>query len=181
LNFIQKIRYRIGNFYFHQELAHLKRKKVTTNFNKAKIIGLLFTVGNEKQYQIICDFVKSLQDERKEIKAIGYINSKTVPYYCYPKLAYDYFTNKDLNWFMKPSNKFVNDFIGKEYDILIDLSLESCFPIQYMGGVSKAKFKVGKYGINPMNFYDLMFQVDNKIKLDEYIKHIRHYLSILNN
>ena len=28
---------------------------------------------NEKQYQMVCDFVKSLQDESKEIKTMGHI------------------------------------------------------------------------------------------------------------
>ena len=179
MNLLKSIRYRIGNYYFKKEIVNLKRKKVTVTIDKAKYIGILYAVEGEKQYQIVCDFVKSLQDERKEIKAIGFIDNKAIPYFCYPKLAYDYFTKKDLNWFMKPSNKFVNDFINIEYDLLIDLSTESCFPLQYIGGISKAKFKVGRYGINPLNFYDLMFQVDSKIKLEDYIKHIRHYLSIL--
>jgi hypothetical protein len=181
LNFIQKIRFRIGNYYFRKDILSLKRKKVTTNLGKAKYIGILYTVGDEKQYQTICEFVKTLQDERKEIKAIGFVNNKNIPHYCYPKLAYDYFTSKNLNWYLKPSTHFINDFIKKDFDMLIDLSIDSCFPIQYIGGLSKAKFKVGRYGINPLNFYDLMLEVDEKIKLGDYIKYITHYLTILNS
>ena len=159
----------------------MQRKKITTNLAKAKYIGILYVVGDEKQYQQICDFVKSLQDDRKEVKAIGFINNKNIPHYCYPKIAYDYFTVKDLNWFLKPSNTFVNDFMNKEFDMLIDISIESCFSIQYIAGLSKAKFKVGRYGINPSNFYDLMLQVDDKIKLVDYLKDIKHYLTMLNS
>ena len=71
--------------------------------------------------------------------------------------------------------------MNKEFDMLIDLSLESCFSIQYIAGSSKAKFKVGRFGINPLNFYDLMLQVDDKIKLEDYLKYIKHYLTILNS
>lgn len=159
----------------------MKRKKITTNLSKAKYIGILYVVGDENQYLKVCDFVKSLQDERKEVKAIGFVNNKAIPYYCYPKIAYDYFTIKDLNWFMKPSNSFVHDFINKEFDMLIDISIESCFSIQYIAGLSKANFKVGRYGINPLNFYDLMLQVDDKINLIDYLKYIKHYLTILNS
>ena len=177
----ENIRNKIGNYYFKNDITFLKRKKITTNLNKAKYIGILYIVEDEKQYQKICDFIKSLQDERKEVKAIGFVNNKVIPHFCYPKIAYDYFTLKDLNWFMKPSNTFVNDFINKEFDMLIDLSIDKCFSLQYIAGISKAKFKVGRYGINPLNFYDLMIQVENNIKLEDYIKHIRHYLTILNS
>jgi hypothetical protein len=175
------IRYRIGNIYFKKELASLKRKKVTTNLLKAKYIGIVYIVESEKQYEAICSFVKSLQDERKEVKALGFVNDKMIPHFCYPKIAYDYFTVKDLNWYLKPSNTFVHDFLNKEFDLLLDLSIQSCFSVQYVAGLSKAKFKVGRFGINPLNFYDLMLQVDSKIKIEDYFRHIRHYLTILNS
>ena len=177
----RNIRYKIGNFYFNKELSSLRRKKITTNLSKAKYIGILYTVGNEKQYVQICNFVKTLQDERKEVKALGYIEDKEIPHFCYPKIAYDYFTLNDLNWFLKPSNTFVADFLNMEFDMLIDLSIDSCFSVQYIAGISKAKFKVGRYGINPLNFFDLMIQVENNIKLEDYLKYIRHYLTILNS
>lgn len=181
MNFLQNIRFKIGNYYFRKDLSIAKREKVITNLPKSKNIGVVYSVGSEKQYLQICDFIKSIQDDRKEVKAIGFINDKLIPHYCYPKIAYDYFTTKNLNWYLKPSNGFVNDFIHKEYDILIDLSIESCFPLQYISGLSKAKFKVGRYGINPLNFYDLMLEVDDKISMDDYLRNIKHYLTVLNS
>ena len=102
-----------------------------------------------------------------------------MPHYCIPKLSYDYYSSKDINWFEKPSNKFIDDFINKEFDILIDFNLNNNLSSTYIVGVSKAKFKLGVFDENKTDIYDFMIKLEDSTNLNEFIKQLIHYLTIL--
>ena len=165
--------------YYDRELAKLNRKKEIISIEQAGNIGILFNVVNIGTYEKASDFVKYLQDKRKNVKVLGFINSKTIPHYCHPKLAYDYFTMKDLNWYKRPSNHFVNDFMRLNFDLCINLDLHNSHVLQYVSGLSMARLKVGPWSENSEKFYDLMIKIDDKDDLSEYIKQVNYYLSQL--
>ena len=50
----------------------------------------------------------------------------------------------------------------------------------FISVLSKAKFKVGKGGINHYETFDLMIDINTNTTLDEFISLIIHYLSIIN-
>jgi hypothetical protein len=136
------------------------------NLEDARSIAIIYNASDEVTYNIVSDFVKYFRDRQKSVKTMGFVNYNRLPHYCFPKLSYDYFTKRDLNWYYKPSNIRVTDFIKEEFDILIDLSMTDCFPLNYIAGLSKAKFKVGRFGNKYSNIYDFMLNVDNKITLE---------------
>ncbi|OFX68905.1 MAG: hypothetical protein A2X12_05175 [Bacteroidetes bacterium GWE2_29_8] len=179
MNIIDKIKYRLGYIMLNKELENLKRDKVLSNLKTAKKIGILYYLESEKQYNVISDFVKSLQEEHKTVKALGMIPEKTVPHYCFPKIFYDYITVKDLNWYYKPNAICVRDFINTEYDILIDLTTENSFTIEYISALSKAKLKVGKADNLRKKYYDIMIDIEKNKDLKYLILQITHYLSML--
>jgi|AntAceMinimDraft_17_1070374.scaffolds.fasta_scaffold03605_4 hypothetical protein len=180
MKFTKKIKNNIGNYFLKKELSKSNRKREMTNLNNAKKIGVLYNASNEKDYKLIYHFVKGLQRNQKIVKALGFVEDSIIPHYCFPKLSFDFFTIKDLNWYHKPSNNFVNDFVKEEYDIIIDFCSEDSFPVQYITVLSKAKFKVGRYGKNHRDIYDMMIETDKEITLEQYIKQVTHYLTILN-
>jgi len=148
---------------------------------EAKNIGLLFTVNDEQTYNRIDRYAKLLQRDRKVVRVLGFVNEKSIPHYCQTQIFFDYFTLKDLNWYNKPVKNTVNDFISKEFDVLIDLNTTDDFFIQHIAGVSKAHFKVGKYAEMNTRYYDLMIQLQGSTDQDSYIEQIHHYLTIINN
>ncbi len=178
--FLKTPREMIGRYFFNKSIDRIQRNRVVHNLDTAKTIGFLYDATDEKEYLTVCDLVKSFQNNNKNIKALGYLNYPIIPHYCIPKLSFDYFTQKDINIFYIPTNSFIDDFVKKDFDILIDLSLKDFFPFHYISGISKAKFKVGKDGKNHSLYYDLMFKVDDEILLKDYIKQICNYLLILN-
>jgi hypothetical protein len=116
----------------------------------------LYTVPEETDYVRFTENISTLQGEKKEVKTLGLHLSKEVPHYCYPRLAFDYFSRKDLNWFGKPGGSKVTDFINTEFDLLINLDL-SCAPVfDYIVGVSKARLKCGLYKTETAALYDFM-------------------------
>ena len=181
MNIIKNLKKFTGNFIFKNKLSKLKRNKTLINLNKAKDIALVYKVNNEQDYNRINELIKSLKEKKKTVLTIGFINNKYIPPYCLSGHSGFFINLKDLNWYGKPKNDFINEFIKKEFDIIIDLSLEDNFALQYISGLSKSKLKVGRFGNNNSNYYDLMIQTKNETTLNEYIEQLVHYLSILNN
>jgi hypothetical protein len=138
------------------ESIKANRAKKLQSWDMVRSIGVLYTVPEEEAYVKFSAHIAAMQSEKKELKALGLHLSKEIPHYCYPRLSFDYFSRKDLNWFGKPGGAKVNDFINTEFDLLINLDM-SCAPVfDYIVGVSKAKLKCGLYKPETVPLYDFM-------------------------
>lgn len=73
----------------------------------------------------------------------------------------------------------VKDFIEKEFDLLIDLSLHDNFTLKYISGLSKALCRVGKFSETNAEYYDLMIDLKPSMTTDDYIGHVQHYLTVI--
>ena len=97
----------------------------------------------------------------------------------YAKTSIWFFYLKDLNWYYKPQNYIIDNFITKEYDILINLCDSSCIPIKYLVASSIAKFKIGQHE-KDYEIYDLMISLNEYDTIDKLMTEIKHYLHIIN-
>ncbi|MGD2033497.1 MAG: hypothetical protein PVF73_00465 [Bacteroidales bacterium] len=135
-----------------------KRQVKACNINNAKTIGILFNATHQISFEIVKEMVKNLSVRKNKIDVLGYVDSKNlIDHYLYRK-GFEFFTRKQLNWYYKPVDEFVNIFIEKKFDILINLSLDEPYPIQYIAALSKAKFKVGKYS-KENEYLDFMIDI----------------------
>lgn len=174
------IRKSFGNFYFRKELEKISRERKYSNFHDARQIGILYELNEPEDYDIIAAFVASLQQEHKEVKALGFVRSKNMLMRFLPKLSFDFFSSKDLNWYMKPGHGKVKDFMSKKFDFLIDLSLTDNLPLKYISGLSAARCRIGKFEEKNKDCYDFMLSISSGTSLDNYIKQVTHYLTIIN-
>jgi len=177
---IKKIRQYAGYYFLNRELKKRRRLKRPKSLGQIKTVGIIYMIPPESELNVISEFVKFFQDRNKTVKALGFTNTDLVPHYCFPKLTYDYYTKKNLNWYGKPSSKFVDDFIKNDFDIMIDISCVPSFSINYIGYMSVAGFKMGKLNDENLKHYDFMFNVPDDITLAEYTKQIKHYLTNIN-
>jgi hypothetical protein len=181
VSLIESIKLKTGNYFLKKDLANMQRSPELVSFSQAKSIGILYKVIDNNDYNFICDFVKYCQDNGKSVKALGYVIYKEVPHFCFPKLSYDYFTQKDIGWNLIPKNQFVKAFIDENFDNLIDLSIKDCFPTNYISAMSKAKFKIGRFKSENQKYYDFMLNVPEEMPINDYIDHLKNYLTIFNN
>jgi len=114
-----------------------------------------------------------------KVIALGYVPSKKIPEQFLMRKGINFYCNKDLNWYYKPKNEIVEQFISQDFDILFDLSIDEYFTIKYIGTLSKAQFKVGKNNTN--SYHDMVFDINQNKSIDYLVEQIKHYLSILNN
>ena len=180
IKFIEDIKHKIGKWVFLRELKLNKRIKSVCNLEDAKSIGILYEATSQEQILEIKPLVKYFFGLRKDVKAFGYVNSKKYDECHIPKLQYDFFNLKDLNWYYKPQNDYIKNFVQQEYDILINLSNSDCIPIKYLVASSIANFKVGKHE-EGYDIYDLMIKLDKKEdSMRKLMSEIARYLNIIN-
>jgi hypothetical protein len=176
----KKIRRKIGQYYFNRERLKTRQAHGMVNLLAAKRVGILYTLENVPDYDKVAEFVSQLQQEHKDVKALGFVKSKNLIHRFLPKLSYDFFSGKDVTWFYRPIHDTVKDFIDKEFDLLIDLSLADSFPLKYIAGLSRSICRVGRFSEENTSYYDLMIDVKPPVTFDEYLFQIRHYLTIIN-
>jgi hypothetical protein len=160
----------MGNRAIKMALHEAKRDLRSCNIHKAKSIGILFDATQQVSFEIVKDLVKKLSSKDNEIEVLGYVDSKQmIDAYLYRK-GFDFFTRSQLNWFYKPETANVNAFIKKPFDVLVDLSLDNPFPIQYIMSCSVAKFKAGRYLLNE-DYLDFMIDIEKEKKTMNDIRH----------
>jgi hypothetical protein len=174
-----KIRRKIGRYYYKKERLKSDPAHGMVNLPAARKVGILYTLEDIPDYDKVSEFVTQLQQDHKEVKALGFVKSKNLIQRFLPKLSYDFFSVRDVTWFYQPVHKTVKDFIDKEFDLLIDLSLSDSFPLKYIAGLSRSVCRVGKFSEDNISYYDLMIDLKPAVTLDEYLLQIKHYLTII--
>jgi hypothetical protein len=179
MQFIEDIKKKVGKWVFKRELKINKRRKEVCNLESAKSIGILYDASSEEQINLVRPFVSFFFDLKKDVKALGFVNAKELSYCHVPKLQYDFFYKKDLNWYYKPQNYIIDNFIKKEHDILINLTDSSVIPIKYLVASSLAHFKIGIYEEN-YEIYDLMISLTDDRSQQKLMDEIKHYINLIN-
>jgi len=158
---MEKIKQKFANYVLNRRIRRQKRNIQACNIQDSKSIGLLFNATHTISYEIIKDLVKQLSTPKNKIMVLGYVEGKhMIDHYLYRK-GFEFFTKNQLNWYQKPISSAVDDFISQPFDILINLSLERIYPIQYIVALSKARFKAGIY-TEDENVLDFMIDINKE-------------------
>lgn len=176
---IKNIQLNLGKLKLKKEKKKLNRTVKAFSLSSASTIGVLYNATNRNDYEIAKKFVHYLKEERKEVLALGYINSKNSEDVVKPHLNYQFFDNNNLSKIKVPTGTDVANFIEKPFSILIDLNTEDCFPLEYISTLSKAKFKVGANGNYRDEVCDLTIDISQNKNLDYLIIQIKHYLKMI--
>lgn len=178
MGYFEKLRKSIGNIILNRRLKQIKRNVLFNNFNSATSIGLVFSVGDDEHYKIIKKFINELKKNKAQIYGIGYLDNRDNGL----KLPYiegiEYFSKKNVNWYFKPDNAYINFFSNKPFDVLIDLTLDEKLPLKFITGLSNAKYKIGS-GCKKADYYDMTLSINDKKSIQSFISQLNHYMSVL--
>ncbi len=163
-----------------KEIANIKRKRNLFNLTTALTAGILYEASNPEDYELIRKYVGYLKEYGIKVKTIGYFSQKEVPQFTFSKLDYEFFTKKELNWYLKPITSFTDQFSSQEFDLLIDLNINDHFPLKYIAGISMAKFKIGKYSEENKDVHYMMIEIDSTKNLKYLLRQIDIYLQMIN-
>ena len=186
MRIIEDIKQKVGRWVFQRQLNNNTRVREVCNLKDASSIGILYDATIEKEIDLVKPFVSYFFDLKKEVKALGFVNSRQLSRFHIPKLQYDFFCKKDLNWYYRPENYIIDNFIKKEYDILINLCDSNVIPMKYLVASSIARFKIGVYE-EDYDIYDFMISLSGKESktsstndIENLMHEIKHYLNLIN-
>lgn len=177
--FLEGIRKKAGRFLLRRKLRKLKRKKQFVNLAEARTVGILFQPAVNDSFEPVNEFVARLRAEGKEVFVIGYVDDEKVPDFLLLRKGYQFFCRNDLNWYLLPEPEFVNDFIKKDIDLLVNLSFDDLLPLDYINSLSRARFKSGRF-IKDNETTDFSIDVRDKRDIKYLIEQISHYLQVIN-
>ena len=161
------------------------RDKRIDNWDDIKNIGMIFTVGDNNQWNLIHRFITAQQSQGKEVYLIGfqankyeidYIFSHTHTTICHEK---EDFTRLGL-----PKEGVASAFLDHRYDLVIDATVQPNFFGKYITALSRANLKVGFNNLSldnqgEMDMYDMTIQGNGPIDFKEYIEQIVKYLKMI--
>ena len=176
---IKNIQRQLGRLKLNFKKKKLSRKVKSFNIENSSSIAVLYDATNRNTYESVKKFIQYLKEERKEVLSLGYINSKNSSDIVRAHLNYIFFDNTQLSKTMIPKNNEVHNFIQKPYSILIDLNIDSVFPIEYICSLSHAKFKVGANGNYRDKECDLILNIEENRSVEFLIIQVKHYLKMI--
>ncbi len=182
MNFLRRIKDRIGEYFLRKEFTNKRGKPLARNMGETMKMALIYEAEDEATFDQVRNYVKYIKEEHgvREVKALGFVDSKHMPDHLYPRLEFEQFTRKDLTWYRKPKGVAINNFVEREYDVLVDLSDGSCLPLQFVLAMSRARFRVGRRTQGHEEGYDMMMEVSPETDLEKYIEYVDHYLTLIN-
>ena len=175
MKIITDIKEQAGIIAMNKKLKAQKRTIAFNNFTTAGTAGFIFDADDREKYQKSKEFLDFVENQNTRIFGVAYAaKSNQIAYFPY-RSGVSYFALDEVNWYGKPTNPVVDDFLKRNYDILIDLSLTNIFPIHYIFALSNAKFKITNDSVKA-KYADFVLKQDNSEKLENYISQIKHYL-----
>lgn len=166
---------KIKDYFLNKHLVNNKidRKPCLVSLPHARSIGLICEITNEDSYKSIFHVFARLQESGRNVRLIGYVNDKEVPFYCLPQLTADYFCNKHLNWYGLPNMVQLNDFVKMDFDMVIDFNYRYNSPVKALLSLTRARFIIGRMS-ECASLYDLYLDCANCDNL-KYLEAIHNY------
>lgn len=167
-----KLKYKSGVKYLKEEIKKpfepIKRTAGITS------VACLVNLDAFENANLFYEFVDDFGLRPNAIKIIGYKSEydKNSPY------STPVFSDKDLGWKGEIENSYVLEFLGREYDMLINYFTDDNLMLQIMSVKTKARVRVGFKEIDP-KFNDLILDApiqDFKI----FKRELKKYLRVLN-
>jgi len=138
-------------------LNETHRDRRFVSYNKAKTVLLLFESEFMEKNPAIRKMIYQMQQDGKKVSAWGYIDKKEVTTSILPDFRILH--HKQTDFFQKPLISYINELEELEFDLLIDLSIRSIIPLQYIAMYAKASCKTG-IRKNNLQIYDFVLDVE---------------------
>lgn len=175
MNFLKKI---IRQHALKRAAKKNTRKKILKNLEDIKTAGIIFERNSDQTAANMQKLARFLHEQNIKVDVLAYVDMKKPTAELTQKTGLTLFYKKDLNWYGKPKQEKIHQFMQQPFDLLIKADFSMAFPLQYICAASKAALVAGPAD-NNHNLYD--FFIENKKEIqNEYHQQLIHYLSVIN-
>lgn len=151
------------------------RETEAIQLNDARRVAILFDASEVQNIKPVKKLVSLLVSNGHKVTALGYVD---LPYKSFEHMSVlhlDYFDKNQLNWYGKPKGMVIDNFLEDEYDILLDLSTKSHYPLTYLSLALSARYKVGRFR-KDISIFDLEIKIKQSQCIKSLIKKVSHCL-----
>lgn len=183
MKFLDNIKAKLGKRKIEKILKSQKRKIRVNNFASAKSIGILYPVTTTEYQDFIHKYIDYLRGEVgfKKIIALGYFEGTQLPNFIINhSMKYQYFTKKELDFYLFGKCKETMDFEKENFDILVDLSSDYLTPIKHLVASSKAGLKIGRLSEENKPYFDFMVELEKTAPVSHFIDQVNTFLKQVN-
>lgn len=164
-----------ANYILNRISKEVERDKQVFNLQDASNVAILFDGTKVKDIELVKSFVAKFARGKETVTVLAYVNDNHKSFDHISMLHFDFFSKDQLNWFGKPKGIIIRNFLNKEYDILIDLSLKTFYPLTYLLAASPARYKIGRL-TEDISIFDLAINNKKDKSLEALITKITHHL-----
>jgi len=176
---LDKIRQFIQSIVFKTKLKQHQREKQISSLNSAKTVGIVCLVDNEINWNNIKTAIKEFQDKGAKVEVMGVFYGNLKPLWFIETLNVTLCSDKELGLMQIPTGMHLDEFLSKEFDLLINFSITEHFAPFYIAALSKAKFKIALDTQINRNHFDLLLKLE-KTNMNDFKEQLIHYLSEIN-
>jgi hypothetical protein len=153
-----------------------RRAVRASNFETTQTMGVIFPVGADPD-ELLKRLKQTVKDYKIQMTYIIYLPQNKLPEGTRTLYSRIIFSDNECNWYGKPDMSEINDFIHEKFDMLLDLSMQRQFPLQYIVAASQAAFKIGCRCDKTSNPYDFLLvgsdsEQDFVTNLEKYLKNM---------
>lgn len=123
-------------------------------YGKAENVGIIFTIYDLKKHETVKNFIKRLKNDDKKVEVLAYLPKETQNF----EFLFDFFTDKDLNFWGSFTSEAVIKFVKQPYDYLFNIDDSSNSLVNNVMAMSNAKCRIGKLIEGQEKFYEMMVQ-----------------------
>lgn len=146
---------KIKEWFLKREIARTPRYSTFRNWNEIKSVLVLFDSDLSEDNNEVKNFIRTIEAEGKKVTSCYYVNKKRSESKQSDGCIF-VIDRSLLNIFEKPKNK--QTFARTEFDVVIDLTLEHTFPLEYILLWVKTQLRCGKKK-DGITLYDFMIEL----------------------
>ena len=176
IELVERIKFRFANFLLNRRLYNSGSLSTPLDLDKARTIGIVYTIRNESEREAIKSFDADLKNAGKKVFLLEYVDAVEIPQNLLKTKNFIYFTHDDLSFFHLPKKSVVSDFTEQHFDIVMGFCFANCLPVHYLTAIAKADFKIGLYDKEYAFVYDFMLNLTPDTGIELIIEMLKYYM-----
>lgn len=177
MKFLKQIRLKTALYLLKRKSKNRNRRIKAINLDQVQSMAIIYEVDEPASRKFIANFIQPFLSKGVMCRVYGYIHTPNERHSYISDNIYTFFSEKDLTFLGEPKEGVMDDFIDRDWDLLLMATQNFHFPLKWMLKLSKGKFKVG-----PSGHYsdELDFMIEGKdLSSELIINEINHYLGEL--
>ncbi len=179
MQFIENIKRFLRKGKAKRLIGSSKRVLLLKELSDVKTIGVVFDASSEDLYRRSAHLVRHFSAMHKTVRSISIVKSDMLPPYVDSTLSFNYVLNKEISWVGIPKNKYVDNFVKQEFDLLINLDFKGNSSLNFIVNTSLAHLKVGMNTGNSEVELDFMLEGIKENDLSIFMRELLKYLELI--